>query len=479
LELVDDPQVMFFDEPSSGLDSVSTTHCLKLLKKMANQGGRTIICTIHQPSALIFMSFDHIYAIAGGQCIYQGASDKVAPFLSQLNLNCPPFHNPADYLLEVSTNDYGYHNDKLVAKIQNGKNREFRNDPQPSQYNRNQLTLTPSNGAANNLGVCVKLAKLFIFDPRKFCNNNSELYATSFLRQFYFLYLRTFLLICRNPSLSLMRLAIHILVAFFIGIIYYQTGNSAKFLMNNFKFIFYTVMFLMFTAFSSLQITFPSELPVIKREHFNRWYSFTAYYTSLILADIPFQILCTSLYILITYFLTDQPLEWSRFAGFFIINLLCTFVAQGLGMVVSSLFSVKYGCIFGNFFICPFLVFSGFFVQMNHAHSALHWLFKISFLKYALEGCVYSLLGFNRERIECDESDEKLNYCRYSYPNQLLRDIGVQECAKDNNNSTLTCDEMMYENQKHDFSKTIIVLILFIVVFRLIAFCIMRYRLKH
>lgn len=98
-------------------------------------------------------------------------------------------------------------------------------------------------------------------------------------------------------------------------------------------------------------------------------------------------------------------------------------------------------------------------------------------------------MGFNREKIECDESDEKLNYCRYSYPNQLLRDIGVQECAKENdifknlnnNNSTitLTCDQFMYENQKRDFCKVIIVLIIFIIVFRLIAFCIMRYRLKH
>lgn len=96
---------------------------------------------------------------------------------------------------------------------------------------------------------------------------------------------------------------------------------------------------------------------------------------------------------------------------------------------------------------------------------------------------MYSILGFNREKIECDETDEKLNYCRYSYPNQLLRDIGVQECAKDNKNSNstiaMTCDEFMYESQKRDFCKVIIVLIVFIVVFRLIAFCLMRYRLKH
>lgn len=188
------------------------------------------------------------------------------------------------------------------------------------------------------------------------------------------------------------------------------------------------------------------------------------------------QVLCTVAYILITYFLTNQPLELFRFTAFFTINLLCTFVAQGLGMVVAAIFDVKWGTILGNFFICPFLVFSGFFIQMNHAHKLLHWLFHISFLKYALEGSVYSVLGFNRTKLECDESDDKLNYCRYSYPNQLLRDIGVQDCAK---NSTSNCDNYMYNNQKRDFTRVIIALVLFIIFFRVVAFCIMRYRLKH
>lgn len=203
----------------------------------------------------------------------------------------------------------------------------------------------------------------------------------------------------------MMRILIHFFVAIGIGLIYQGIGGSAKNMMNNFRYVFYSVMFLMFTAFSSLQTTckwkwliefvitivtilylVPLELPVIKREHFNRWYSVRAYFVSLTLADIPIQVLCTVIYILITYFMTGQPLEFYRFAGFFSVNLLVSFVAQGLGLLCGSIFSVKYGCIFGNFFLCPFLVFSGFFVQMKHTHHFTHWMFHISFLKYALEG---------------------------------------------------------------------------------------------
>lgn len=67
-----------------------------LLKKLAAEG-RTIISTIHQPSKIVFDMFDHLFALADGQCIYTGATISLVPFLAKLNLACPPSYSPTDY----------------------------------------------------------------------------------------------------------------------------------------------------------------------------------------------------------------------------------------------------------------------------------------------------------------------------------------------------------------------------------------------
>lgn len=79
-----------------GLDSLASTQCMELLKSLARDN-RTIVCTIHQPSASLYALFDQVYIIAEGMCIYNGASDNTVQFLASVGLQCPMYHNPADY----------------------------------------------------------------------------------------------------------------------------------------------------------------------------------------------------------------------------------------------------------------------------------------------------------------------------------------------------------------------------------------------
>lgn len=96
LELVTNPSIMFLDEPTSGLDEVTAAACIRLLRRLAHEG-KTIIATIHQPSAAMFEQFDNIYLLAQGKCVYQGSPRTLIPFLSSENFIIPKYNNPADY----------------------------------------------------------------------------------------------------------------------------------------------------------------------------------------------------------------------------------------------------------------------------------------------------------------------------------------------------------------------------------------------
>jgi len=79
-----------------GLDDLSSSQCVQLLKMLAS-GGRTIICSVHTPSARLFSKFDHVYIVSQGMCVFQGVGQDIVPFLKTINLTCPTTYNPADF----------------------------------------------------------------------------------------------------------------------------------------------------------------------------------------------------------------------------------------------------------------------------------------------------------------------------------------------------------------------------------------------
>ncbi|XP_013114017.1 ATP-binding cassette sub-family G member 1 [Stomoxys calcitrans] len=119
MEVMDNPPILFLDEPITGLDEFSATQCLRILKQLANCG-HTIVCSLHCPSARLLQMVNKVYAMANGECIYQGRVDNIVPFLNDLNLNCPLTHNPTDFIIEVATKSYGEYQRIMVDKISNG-----------------------------------------------------------------------------------------------------------------------------------------------------------------------------------------------------------------------------------------------------------------------------------------------------------------------------------------------------------------------
>ena len=107
VELAAKPKLLLFlDEPTSGLDSQTAWSVCQLMRQLADHG-QAILCTIHQPSALLMQEFDRLLFLQkGGKTVYfgdlgHGCQTMIDYFERNGAHKCPEGANPAEWMLEV------------------------------------------------------------------------------------------------------------------------------------------------------------------------------------------------------------------------------------------------------------------------------------------------------------------------------------------------------------------------------------------
>jgi ABC-type multidrug transport system ATPase subunit len=108
VELVANPSIIFMDEPTSGLDARAAAIVMRTVRNTVDTG-RTVVCTIHQPSIDIFEAFDEMLLMKrGGQVIYMGPlghhSHKLIEYFEAIP-GVPRIkedYNPATWMLEIT-----------------------------------------------------------------------------------------------------------------------------------------------------------------------------------------------------------------------------------------------------------------------------------------------------------------------------------------------------------------------------------------
>ncbi|CAK9830397.1 ATP-binding cassette subfamily G member 4 [Anthophora retusa] len=420
LELVNNPPVIFLDEPTTGLDEISALQCVDLLKQLA-QLGRTVICSLHTPSATIFGKFDHVYVIATGQCVYRSTVDNLIGFVRQIGIDCPKHYNPADFVIEVSAGDYGL---EWINRMINSVSTEF--------------PIVPiSQPTSVDFLLEEKISKL------------------SWMDQFVTLSKRMLLQLYRNKNYIYLKISLHIFLGFIIGGLFLNVGNDGSKTLFNFGFCFACLIVFLYIPMLPVLMNFPSEVQLVKREYFNRWYDLSPYYCAFSVVNIPVQILVSSIYLSIVYSITDQPLEFFRCAMFFSTCLICVLIAESMALAIASILNIVNGTFVGPAISVPLMLVA---VQGLGETETLpiyrRLIMYLSYIRYGLEGLITALYGFNRENLYCPPS--KI-FCEFRSPRQILH--------------TLQMDHVV-------FWLNFLALIIILIIMKVLTFYLLRQRLK-
>ncbi|KAK0616818.1 ABC-2 type transporter-domain-containing protein [Immersiella caudata] len=268
------PLLLFVDEPTSGLDSQTSWAILDLLEKLT-KSGQAVLCTIHQPSAMLFQRFDRLLFLAkGGRTVYFGDIGKNSKTMTSYferngGFPCPPDANPAEWMLQVIGAAPGSHTDVDWFEA-------WRNSP---EYAEVQAEL-------QRLKAEAKETTALNDDKGSFRE-----FAAPFHKQLYEVTARVFQQYWRTPSYIYSKAALCVLVALFIGFIFYNAPNSIQGLTNQMFAIFN-----IFTVFGQLvQQTMPHF--VIQRslyevrERPSKVYSWKIFMLSQIIVELPWNAL--------------------------------------------------------------------------------------------------------------------------------------------------------------------------------------------
>lgn len=278
------PLLLFVDEPTSGLDSQTSWAILDLLEKLT-KSGQAILCTIHQPSAMLFQRFDRLLFLAkGGRTVYFGDIGKNSKTMADYFEHngappCPPDANPAEWMLEAIT----------TAPADVDWHQTWRGSPEFGAVQAELKQLESHRSDTQTPGDKHEEA-----DFREF--------AAPFSVQLYEVTHRVFQQYWRTPSYVYSKAALCTLIALFIGFAFFNAPNTIQGLQNQTFSVFNLL-----TVFGQLvQQTMPYFVVQRSlyevRERPSKVYSWKAFMLSQIIVEIPWNTLMSLLMFLCFYY---------------------------------------------------------------------------------------------------------------------------------------------------------------------------------
>ncbi|KAJ9692497.1 hypothetical protein PVL29_011517 [Vitis rotundifolia] len=377
VELVANPSIIFMDEPTSGLDARAAAIVMRTVRNTVDTG-RTVVCTIHQPSIDIFEAFDELLLMKrGGQEIYVGPLGRHSSHLINYFEGIEGVskikdgYNPATWMLEVTT--VAQEGTLGVDFTEIYKNSDL--------YRRNKDLIKELSQPAPG-------TKDLYFATQ---------YSQPFFTQFLACLWKQRWSYWRNPPYTAVRFLFTTFIALMFGTMFWDLGTERtrqQDLFNAMGSMYAAVLFLGVQNAQSVQPVVGVERTVFYRERAAGMYSALPYAFGQALVEIPYVFAQAVVYGVIVYAMIGFEWTAAKFFWylFFMFFTLLYFTFYGM-MAVAATPNQNIASIVAAAFYGLWNLFSGFIVPRNRIPVWWRWYYWICPVAWTLYGLVTSQFG--------------------------------------------------------------------------------------
>ncbi|GMI89506.1 ATP-binding cassette G38, pleiotropic drug resistance 10 [Hibiscus trionum] len=388
VELVANPSIIFMDEPTSGLDARAAAIVMRTVRNTVDTG-RTVVCTIHQPSIDIFESFDELFLLTrGGEEIYFGPVGRMSSHLINYfeGINgvskIKEGYNPATWVLEVTT--------RAQEEILGVK---FAVEYKKSDlYRKNKALISelsiPPPGSQD------------LYFPTK--------YAQSYFTQFKACLWKQHKSYWRNIPYNAVRLYFCATVSIMFGVLFWNLGSKRRTKQDVFN-----AMGAMYTAISfmgaqsaaSVRPVIIAERTVVYRERAAGMYSALPYAFAQVAIEIPYTIAQVAIYGIVVYAMMGFQWTASKFFlnTFFMFITVLLYIYYGI-MVVSASPNQAAAAVLSGVFYTTWNLFSGFIIPRPRIIKWWRWYAWLCPVSWSLWGMSSSQYGDLQSKLDTGET---------------------------------------------------------------------------
>ncbi|GLJ45897.1 hypothetical protein SUGI_0966190 [Cryptomeria japonica] len=377
VELVANPSIIFMDEPTSGLDARAAAVVMRAVRNTVDTG-RTVVCTIHQPSIEIFEAFDELILMKrGGEITYAGPlgrhSQTLIDYLEMIE-GVPKITeglNPATWMLDVTSHGmesrFGIDFAELYKRS--------------SLYRQNEIMIEELSKPAGG---------------SKDLHFNSE-FAQPFVVQMLACLWKQHWSYWRNPQYNVVRFLFTFTCALLFGTVFWRMGSKIELeqdILNSMGSMFTAVLFLGYSNIISVLPVVDVERTVFYREKASGMYHPFAYALAQVFIEVPYIFVQTVMYGLIVYTMMDFIWSTTKFFWFFFCILFTFIYYTYYGMTTVALTSnASLASIFSTGFLAIWMLFGGFLIPRPRLPVWWRWYYWASPFAWTMYGLVASQFG--------------------------------------------------------------------------------------